>query len=216
VRVPVAVRAATPPAQAVATRTPPVRGKEALKVAAAPEPLAAVKVAAATEAGLDAQSPVLEREPPAAPETRVWKIRAIARRSAVEPGSAVRVLATMTDPDGLALTTDLTAFGSQQAYRSGYFQRNGSRYALFTSVLQQGDRLWVTASLNRRLQPPQAGTIALRSGETGNIVLGNGQVVTVTPTLRAETPEEVEEGKRATRNLPIDPATVDPWRGYPR
>ena len=216
VRVPVAVRAATPPAQAVATRTPPVRGKEALKVAAAPEPLADVKVAAATEAGLDAQAPALELEPPAAPETRVWKIRAIARRSAVEPGSAVRVLATMTDPDGLPLTTDLTAFGSQQAYRSGYFQRNGSRYALFTSVLQQGDRLWVTASLNRRLQPPQAGTIALRSGETGNIVLGNGQVVTVTPTLRAETPEEVEEGKRATRNLPIDPATVNPWRGYPR
>jgi len=126
----------------------------------------------------------------------------------------VRVLATMTDPDGRRLTTDLTAFGSQSVYRTGWFQRNGSRYALLTSVLQDGDRLWVSASLDRRFQAATSGTISLGSGETGDIVLGNGQVVTVTPTVRPETAEEIEAGKRALRNMsPISdkPLRARPW-----
>jgi hypothetical protein len=57
------------------------------------------------------------------------KIHAVARQSAVEPGSAVRVLATMVDRDGVPLVTDMTAYGSQSAYRTGYFRREGSRYA---------------------------------------------------------------------------------------
>ncbi|MDB5462836.1 MAG: hypothetical protein JWP23_1225, partial [Phenylobacterium sp.] len=116
--------------------------------------------------------------------------------SAVEPGSAVRVLATMTDPEGIPLTTDLTAFGSQSWYRLGYVRRNASRYKLFTSVAQHGDRLVVTAALDRSFRFMVSGSVELASGETGTITLPPGQVVTVTPTLRPETPEELAEGRR--------------------
>jgi hypothetical protein len=134
----------------------------------------------------------------------VSKIRSLAHRSTVEPGSAVRVLATMVDPEGRRLTTDLTAFGSQSAYRTGWFERDGSRQALFTSVYQDGDRLTVSASLDRRFEPWNSGSIVLAAGQTGQIVLGNGQIVTVTPTVRRETPEEIEEGQRATRNMAFE------------
>jgi len=122
------------------------------------------------------------------------RVRAIAGWSSVEPGSAVRVLATMNDPDGVPITTDLTAFGSQSRYRLGYISRGPSRYKLFTSVVQHGDKLIVTAGLNERLTPWGAASTTLRSGETGTITLPNGFVVTVTPTLRPETPLEVLEG----------------------
>ena len=127
------------------------------------------------------------------------RIYAVARRSAVQPGYAVRVLATMTDPDGFGLTTDMTAFGSQARFRTGYYSRRGSRYALFTSVYQRGDLLVVTASLDRHFTPGVSGSVVLRSGETGNVVLGNGQVVTVTPTTRRETPRELQAGEREQR-----------------
>jgi len=124
------------------------------------------------------------------------RIHAAAGWSSVEPGSAVRVLATMTDPDGIPLITDLTAFGSQSRYRIGYVQRNASRYKLFTRVVQNGDRLLVTAALNRSFQPMVSGSTELVSGETGAIRLPNGLVATVTPTLRPETPEEIAEANR--------------------
>lgn len=124
------------------------------------------------------------------------RIHAVADWSSVEPGSAVRVLATMTDPDGIPLTTDLTAFGSQSWYRLGYVRRNASHYKLFTSVVQHGDRLRVTAGLNRSFQPMVSGSIELGSGETGTIRLPNGLTVTVTPTLRAETPDEIADARR--------------------
>jgi hypothetical protein len=158
--------------------------------------------------------PALSAEAPSPP--RNFKVHAIANRSAVEPGSAVRVLATMTDPDGVPLTTDLTAFGSQSAYRAGYYERTGSRYSLFTSVAQQDDRLLVTASLDRRFSPEVSGVANLASGETGKIVLGDGQVVTVTPWIRPETLREVEEGQRALRDrerFPNPPALIAAaWR----
>ncbi|HEY0436945.1 MAG TPA: hypothetical protein VGC92_09905, partial [Phenylobacterium sp.] len=117
----------------------------------------------------------------------------------VEPGSAVRVVATMTDPDGHPLTTDLTAFGSQSLYRLGYIQRRDSRYKLFTSVAQHGDRFTVTASLNEGLAGPFAGSATLASGETGRITLPNGLVVNVTPTVRPETPDEIAQGQLRAR-----------------
>jgi len=124
------------------------------------------------------------------------RIHSAAGWSSVEPGSAVRVLATMTDPDGVPLITDLTAFGSQSRYRVGYVERNASRYRLFTRVVQNGDRLLVTAALNRSFEPMVSGSAELASGETGTIRLPNGLVATVTPTLRAETPEEIAEANR--------------------
>lgn len=124
------------------------------------------------------------------------RIHAIADWSSVEPGSAVRVLATMTDPEGIPLTTDLTAFGSQSWYRLGYVRRNASHYKLFTSVVQHGDRLRVTAGLNRSFQSLVSGAIELGSGETGTIRLPNGLLVTVTPTLWAETPAEIADARR--------------------
>jgi len=125
------------------------------------------------------------------------RVKAASQLSVVEPGSAVRVLATMVDPDQIPLTTDLTAFGSQSLYRVGYIWRGRSRYKLFTSVVQHGRRLLVTASLSNRFAPWETGSIELASGETGTIVLDNGQRVTVTPTLRPETEREMAEGRLA-------------------
>lgn len=159
--------------------------------------------AAAAQAAADAQTAPApaESQPVLEPPLRAEKIRSLARRSTVEPGSAVRVFATMVDPEGRRLTTDLTAYGSQSAYRTGWFERDGSRQALFTSVYQDGDRFTVSASLDRRFESWNSGSIVLAAGQTGQIVLGNGQVVTVTPTVRRETPAEFEEGQRATRNM---------------
>ena len=159
--------------------------------------------AAAVQAAADARAAPLssESQPLPDPPFRLSKIRSLARRSTVEPGSAVRVLATMVDPEGRRLTTDLTAFGSQSAYRTGWFEREGSRLALFTSVYQDGDRLTVSASLDRHFESWNSGSIVLAPGQTGQITLGNGQVVTVTPTVRHETPAEVEDGQRATRDM---------------
>jgi beta-lactamase regulating signal transducer with metallopeptidase domain len=124
------------------------------------------------------------------------RVRSVAGWSRVAPGSAVRVLATMVDPDGIQLVTDLTAFGSQSWYRLGYVQRNSSRYKLFTSVVQRGDRMLITAGLNRQFDPMVSASTELASGQTGDIVLPNGLHVTVTPTLRAETPEEASLAQR--------------------
>lgn len=143
--------------------------------------------------------------PPASPEARLLppgefgparRVHALAAWSSVEPGSAVRVYATMKDPDGRSLITDLTAFGSQSWYRLGYIERDDSRFKLFTKVTQHGDRLTVTAGLNASLGPMASGSVELASGETGVIRLRNGLAVTVTPTLRAETAEELAEGQR--------------------
>ena len=124
------------------------------------------------------------------------RIHAAAHWSSVEPGSAVRVLASMTDPDGVPLITDLTAFGSQAFYRVGYVSRGPSRYRLFTSVIQHGDRLEVTAILDPGTSPYLAGSVVMASGATGAITLPGGLKVQVTATLRAETPQEVEAALR--------------------
>ena len=100
----------------------------------------------------------------------------------------------MTDPDGIPLTTDLTAFGSQSRYRLGYIARGPSRYKLFTKVTQHGERMTVTAGLDRSFESMVSGSIELASGETGTIRLPNGQLVTVTPILRDETPQELAAG----------------------
>jgi beta-lactamase regulating signal transducer with metallopeptidase domain len=145
---------------------------------------------------------------------RIRKIHSVARQSAVEPGSAVRVLATMVDRDGVPLVTDMTAYGSQSLYRTGYFRRDGSRYALFTRVRQDGEQLWITASLDNRFNAETSGAIALVSGQTGRIVLGDGQTVTVTPTVRPETPDEVEEGRRE-RDGDRNRGWRGPWAAIP-
>jgi hypothetical protein len=127
------------------------------------------------------------------------KIFAIADRSAVAPGNAVRVTASMTDPDGVKLITDLTAFGSQSRYRDGFIVRNGSRFSLFTSVVQQGDRLLVAASLDRNFRPATSGVTVVAPGEAGDVVLPNGQVVKVVATVRPETPDEIDAGRKTER-----------------
>jgi hypothetical protein len=135
---------------------------------------------------------------------RIHKIYAVARQSMVQPGLAVRLRASMVDRDGVFLVTDMTAYGSQSLYRTGYFQQWGSKNRLFTRVRQDGGRLEVTASLDNRFRPENSGAISMTSGETGHIVLGDGQTVTVTPTVRVETPEEFEEGQRARRERDAD------------
>ena len=127
------------------------------------------------------------------------KVYGLAEWSSVEPGQAVRVVATMRDPDGVPLTTDLTAFGSQSRYRLGYIRRDSSHYRLFTSVQQHGDRFQVTAGLNKSFSRLVTGTTELAAGETGTIELPNGLKVNVTPTIRPETPEEAAEATGRAR-----------------
>jgi hypothetical protein len=57
----------------------------------------------------------------------------------------------------------------------------------------------------------------LAAGQTGKIRLGDGQVVAVTPRVRPETPQEVEEGQRATRSLALRSPWFTPasWRADP-
>jgi hypothetical protein len=129
------------------------------------------------------------------------RVHMIANWSSVSPGSAVRVVAKMTDPTGNLLTTDLTAFGSQSYYRLGCIRRQESRYKLFTAVAQHGERLLVTAGLSGAFSSQVTGSIELASGETGTIRLPNGMQVTVTPLLRAETAAEQAEAKRIGRPL---------------
>ena len=69
----------------------------------------------------------------------------------------------------------------------------------------------MTASLNRRFEPDASGTVVLKSGETGQITLPNGQVVTVTPTVRPETPEEIAEGERAIQDMAVREARGNGW-----
>jgi hypothetical protein len=123
------------------------------------------------------------------------RIRSAARWSSVEPGSAVRVYATMTAPDGQALITDLTAFGSQSVYRIGCVRRGDSRYKLFTSVTQHGQRLTVTVRAGDESARWTAGSTDLAPGQTGTIRLPDGLSATVTAYLRPETPEELAEAR---------------------
>jgi beta-lactamase regulating signal transducer with metallopeptidase domain len=193
-----AARDAPPPAP-----QPTVRPETVQPVATPPEPVEPFAYARDPSAGGFTEA--TDDPEKVTPERRLLppglfgpskKVHAIARWSSVEPGSAVRVYATMKDPDGHSLVTDLTAFGSQSWYRLGYIERNSSPYKLFTSVTQHGDRLTVTAGLNQSLKSILSGSIDLTSGETGAIRLPNGLIVTVTPTLRAETSEETAEGQR--------------------
>jgi beta-lactamase regulating signal transducer with metallopeptidase domain len=125
-------------------------------------------------------------------------IHAMADRSLVPPGQAVRVLASGVAPDGVPLWSDFTAFGSQRLYRKGAYERGGSRYSLFTSVAQEGERLRVTVSLGREFHPQLTGSIDLAPGESGVVKLPTGQDFLVTATQRPETADEVEEGRRLT------------------
>jgi hypothetical protein len=203
---PVRSAAARPAAPA---RPAPPRPPSPPRVRAADAPLELTPVADA--APQDALTPDADTPDPG------WKVRGAAERSHVEPGWAVRVLATMTDPDGRHLITDLTAYGSQAFYRTGRIERDGGREPLYTSVDQHGDRLEVTASLGGGFRPWTSGSVSLASGETGTITLPNGQTVTVTPTLRRETPDEVAAAadarlRMARRPLILASAARDPLR----
>jgi beta-lactamase regulating signal transducer with metallopeptidase domain len=135
---------------------------------------------------------------PIRPPGEVRRLRitlAVANRSLVQPGSAVRVVVSGPAPDGAHLWSDFTAFGSQRLYRKGVYERSGSRYSIFTSVVQEGERLRVTASLDRTFRPELAGTIVLAPNETGILRLPTGQSMVVTATVRPETPLEIEEGR---------------------
>jgi beta-lactamase regulating signal transducer with metallopeptidase domain len=165
----------------------------------APVHAPSVEPQAATPAAPPAPTAAEEAPPPTLAPTDAapaYRIRGASQRSHVEPGSAVRIFASMIDPEGHRLVTDLTAYGSQSDYRTGYFTRDGSRYSLFTAVAQEGDVLRVAASLSGRFAPGATRTIALRSGETGTMAFEDGQTVTVTAALRKETPDEVEDARR--------------------
>ena len=140
--------------------------------------------------------PSEEGLPPSSEPRRLRIIHAVADRSLVQPGSAVRVVASTLSPDGAPLWADFTAFGSQRIFRKGAYERGGSRYSLFTSVVQDGERLRVTVSLGRQFRREQTGSIELAPGQTGVVRLPTGQDVVVTATVRPETPDEVEEGRR--------------------
>lgn len=209
-----AVWASRPPQLVVTLETPhavePPPRPQAPPPPPAPVPPPAPKVpprlAAAVPPKVAVAEPVLEpaaAPPPATIEPpmqmrRVRIIHAVADRSRVRPGYAVRVVASGLAPDGAPLWADFTAFGSQSVYRKGAFERAGSRYSLFTSVVQDGNHLLVTVSLGKMFRPDETGSIDLLPGQTGVIRLPTGQDIVVTTSIRAETPDEIEEGRQLT------------------
>lgn len=186
---PRANKASSPPRQPAKPASPVAKLVETPVTDASPEPvLAQAEIQAA---------PIPTTEPPPFADLRRPRIiRAIADRSSVEPGSAVRVIASGMAPDGAPLWADFTAFGSQRLYRKGAYARSGSRYSLFTSVVQEGRRLRVTVSLGKAFRPELTGSIDLAPNETGILRLPTGQPMVVTALVRPETPEEIEEGRR--------------------
>jgi beta-lactamase regulating signal transducer with metallopeptidase domain len=177
---PSAPHAPSPPARPAKPRGPAAKAE----TKATTEPLVAV----AAPAPEPIRPPAMLRQP--------HIIQAVADRSLVQPGSAVRVVASGLAPDGIPLWSDFTAFGSQRLYRKGAYERGGSRYSVFTSVVQEGERLRVTVSLGKAFRPELTGSIDLAPGQTGIIRMPTGQAMVVTATVRPETPEEVEEGRR--------------------
>lgn len=161
-------------------------------------PVAVAKPAPDMEPVLLPALAVAEILPPLPPPglRKLKIIHAVADRSAVEPGSAVRVQASGVAPDGVPLWADFTAFGSQRIYRKGAYEKGESRYSLFTSVVQEGERLRVTVSFGREFRPHLTGSIDLLPGHTGVVTLPTGQDIVVTATVRPETPDEIEEGRQ--------------------
>jgi len=198
-----------------AALSPPPRPRASSPSPQWPSPVAPASGAPKTQAPTtDPVEPVLaqvdlaEIPPPPPAEVRRFRvIHAVADRSLVQPGSAVRVVASGMAPDGVPLWSDFTAFGSQRLYRKGAYERRGSRYSIFTSVVQDGERLRVTVSLGRAFRPELTGSIDLAPNQTGILRLPTGQPVAVTATVRPETPDEVEEGRSVRqygRNLRAD------------
>ena len=120
---------------------------------------------------------------------------------AVQPGSAVQLITMVDVPDGRRqLVSNMTSFGSQNAYRTGTYSTHGSRYGLRTRVVQRGDRAEVFIRLIEERSPNRtlgSGAAILRSGETEEITLSNGFPVTVSLLIRPETAYERERGARA-------------------
>jgi len=156
-------------------------------------------------------APVVLEPPMQTRRTRF--IYAVADRSLVQPGSAVRVMASGTAPDGASLWADFTAFGSQRLYRKGAYERAGSRYSLFTSVVQDGNRLLVTISLGKGFRPEQTASIELQPNQSGVVRLPTGQDITVITSVRPETPDEIEEGRQLTAYQAIFKGLPRPERG---
>lgn len=150
------------------------------------------------------------------PDPQPRRIFTAAGRSSVEPGSAVRLVASSTDAQGRPLMTDLTSFGSQRHFRTGTVIADGSRERLFTAVTQRGQRLWVTASLGKRFNPDETTTVEMRAGETRTFTLPNGRPVVVTPTLRAETPDEMASARGVYDEVSAELGLTgdDAWRTY--
>ena len=160
--------------------------------------------------------PQPQPRPEPRPNPQPRRIFTAAGRSAVEPGSAVRVVATSSDAEGRPLMTDLTSFGSQHYFRTGTYMADGSRERLFTAVTQRGQRLFVTASLSKRFNPDESATVEMRAGETRTFTLPNGRPVVVTPTLRDETAEEMAgaRGVFDATTAEINRTSDDAWRIY--
>lgn len=149
-------------------------------------------------------------------ERQPRRIFTAAGRSSVEPGSAIRLVASSTDAEGRPLMTDLTSFGSQHYFRTGAYVADGSRERLFTAVTQRGQQLWVTASLGKRFDPAETATIEMRAGETRTFALPNGRQVVVTPTLRAETADEMASARGVYDAISAELGRTgdDAWRAY--
>lgn len=153
---------------------------------------------------------------PEPPEPSPRRIFTAAGRSVVEPGSAVRLVASTTDADGRPLMTDLTSYGSQHFFRTGTFIASGSRERLFTAVVQRGQRLLVTASLSKSFHPSESAAIEMAPGETRTFALPDGRQVVVTPTLRPETAAERQGASGAFDAVSdeIRRTSNDAWRTY--
>ena len=201
---------------------PPPQAPRPPDAPAAPRaPKAPIRHVALVAPKVAVTEPVLQpiaEPPPVAiePPMQIRRLRvsyAAADRSQIQPGTAVRVVASGVAPDGVHLWADFTAFGSQRLYRKGAYERAGSRYSLFTSVVQDGERLLVTVSLGKLFRPDQTGSIELLPNQSGVIRLPTGQDIVVATSVRAETPDEIEEGRQLTAYKAIFDGIRRPERG---
>lgn len=116
-------------------------------------------------------------------------------------GSVIRVAASVTAPDGLTLTSDVTSAAPVDALRTSDYRWNRSEYGLRTEARQRPDGVWIAAAMTLNGESVGGGQVVLAPGATTEIPIGNGGAIRVTATLRAETAEEAQARARRPKGV---------------
>lgn len=114
----------------------------------------------------------------------------------LEPLTAVEVESSAILPSGKTAQARMTTFSSFAKSRSGSWRLGDGRYVLLPDLeRQEGDQVTLSAKLIFEGKMLGSGRITLRSGESTEMTLDNGQRLTVRATVRDETPEETKDAR---------------------